>query len=469
MPPSNTRGATCQVQRPVDGRSARVKDAPNSLDRPDPSTESLGERLKRLRKERGLSQRELSSPGVSYAYISRIEAGARQPSVKALRKLARKLGVSADFLETGKEVRADEERELRLSEAELKLRLERDPGAAEAEFRAILNEATEAADNEAILRARLGLGEAAARGGDYEEAIRQLERPLREAELSPLSHADVYATLARSYSALGRAQSAVELLERCLEEVRQHAPEDVAAEVRFASYLSYALADLRDLPAAREVVQEALARAEGADPYSKIRLYWSLARLSLMEGKPRQALRQIHGAIGLLEATEDTRQLARAHLFCGETLLDEGDVEAAVPHLAQAERALGDAGDAADLGWLWSEQARQRTLAGDHTEAAELARRALEILKDSDPLKLARAHAALAQAHAAAGSAADAHAEYERAVDLFARESLWQEAASTSRAWAQALRAAGRDQEAFEVLDRAAEYAARVPSPVAAR
>jgi transcriptional regulator with XRE-family HTH domain len=440
------------------------------LDRPDPSTESLGQRLRRLRKERGLSQRELSSPGVSYAYISRIEAGARQPSVKALRKLARKLGVSADFLETGNEVRADEDRELRLSEAELKLRLERDPGAAEAEFRTILNEATEAADNEAVLRARLGLGEAAARRGDYDEAIRQLERPLREAELSPLSHADVYATLARSYSALGRAQSAVELLERCLEEVREHAPEDVAAEVRFASYLSYALADMRDLTAAREVVQEVLTRAEGgADPYSKIRLYWSLARLSLMEGKPRMALRQIHGAIGLLEATEDTRQLARAHLFCGETLLDEGDEEAAVPHLVQAERALGDAGDAADLGWLWSEQARQRTIAGDHAEAAALARRALEILKDADPLKLARAHAALAQAHAAAGSADDAHAEYERSVDLFARESLWKEAASTSRAWAQALRAAGRDQDAFEVLDRAAEYAARVPGPVAAR
>ena len=80
----------------------------------DNTRESLGERLKRLRLERGFSQRELSSPGVSYAYISRIEAGARQPSVTALRKLARKLGVSADYLETGSEVRADELRELRL-------------------------------------------------------------------------------------------------------------------------------------------------------------------------------------------------------------------------------------------------------------------------------------------------------------------------------------------------------------------
>jgi transcriptional regulator with XRE-family HTH domain len=63
--------------------------------------ESIGARIKRLRRERGLSQRALSSPGVSYAYLSRIEADARVPSVKALRQLARRLGVSVEQLETG--------------------------------------------------------------------------------------------------------------------------------------------------------------------------------------------------------------------------------------------------------------------------------------------------------------------------------------------------------------------------------
>jgi transcriptional regulator with XRE-family HTH domain len=48
-----------------------------------------------------MSQRDLSSPGVTYAYISRIESGARTPSVKALRRLAGKLGVTVEYLETG--------------------------------------------------------------------------------------------------------------------------------------------------------------------------------------------------------------------------------------------------------------------------------------------------------------------------------------------------------------------------------
>jgi transcriptional regulator with XRE-family HTH domain len=63
----------------------------------------LGERVRERRLELGLSQRELASKGVSYAYISRIEAGTRNPSVKALRKLAPKLGVSVEWLETGEE------------------------------------------------------------------------------------------------------------------------------------------------------------------------------------------------------------------------------------------------------------------------------------------------------------------------------------------------------------------------------
>src|SRR5437899_12074942 len=104
------------------------------------SQEGVGARLKRLRVARGFSQRDLSSPGVSYAYISRIEAGARTPSVKALRKLAQKLGVSVEYLETGRDIREVDARELKLADAELELRLSDDVSAAEEKLRGILNE-----------------------------------------------------------------------------------------------------------------------------------------------------------------------------------------------------------------------------------------------------------------------------------------------------------------------------------------
>src|SRR5207244_4425333 len=65
------------------------------------SMSTVGKRIRQRRLELGLSQRQLASEGVSYAYISRLEAGTRQPSVKALRKLAPKLDVSVYWLETG--------------------------------------------------------------------------------------------------------------------------------------------------------------------------------------------------------------------------------------------------------------------------------------------------------------------------------------------------------------------------------
>ncbi len=62
----------------------------------------VGERIKALRVERGLSQRDLAGPGMSYAYLSRIEAGARTPSLSALIELADRLDTSALYLATGR-------------------------------------------------------------------------------------------------------------------------------------------------------------------------------------------------------------------------------------------------------------------------------------------------------------------------------------------------------------------------------
>lgn len=63
--------------------------------------ETLAERILRLRTERGLSQREIEVPGVSNAYISRIEKGQRTPSLRAIRTMAERIGVTPEYLETG--------------------------------------------------------------------------------------------------------------------------------------------------------------------------------------------------------------------------------------------------------------------------------------------------------------------------------------------------------------------------------
>jgi transcriptional regulator with XRE-family HTH domain len=73
-----------------------------------PHMATVGERIRQRRLELGLSQRELASEGVTYAYISRLEANARTPSIKALRRLATKLDVSVHWLETGEQDPAEQ-------------------------------------------------------------------------------------------------------------------------------------------------------------------------------------------------------------------------------------------------------------------------------------------------------------------------------------------------------------------------
>jgi transcriptional regulator with XRE-family HTH domain len=63
----------------------------------------VGDRIRKRRTELGLSQRDIAEPGVTYAYISRIEAGTRSPSLTALVKIAEKLDTTALTLLTGRE------------------------------------------------------------------------------------------------------------------------------------------------------------------------------------------------------------------------------------------------------------------------------------------------------------------------------------------------------------------------------
>ena len=63
----------------------------------------VGKRLNTARQAAGLSQRELAFPGCTAAYISRIEAGARVPSLQMINQLALRLDTSGQWLATGVE------------------------------------------------------------------------------------------------------------------------------------------------------------------------------------------------------------------------------------------------------------------------------------------------------------------------------------------------------------------------------
>jgi transcriptional regulator with XRE-family HTH domain len=436
------------------------------------TTEDVGARLKRLRLDRGLSQRDLSSPGVSYAYISRIEAGARTPSVKALRKLAQKLNVSVEYLETGRDTRDVDERELRLADAELDLRLGGDIAVAEEKIAAVLDDAVAAGDPGSADRARIALGLAAARRGDHLEAVERLEAALGSSRDAPRPHTrpELYTTLGRSYTALGAADRAVALFGRCLSQATDAVPDDSTARIRYASLLSLALRDAGEPERAAAVLVDALARVdEQGGPSSRARNYQLVARSSAETGERTDALDYVRDANALLRAAEDDLTLARAYLLAARVELRDGNAAAVRRYLEHAQSLLGPTPAPGDEATLRICESRLAALDGDADRAVETARTALKLLGDFNGDTRGAAALALAKGLELEGDDDGAEAAYRRAVDLLGAHGPGVDAGEAALEWASFLRRRGRGQEAESVFRRAYDLGVHAETEAARR
>src|SRR3984893_16815809 len=80
-----------------------------------PRIETLGERIRRLRQDRGMSLAKVSGGDFSRAFLNQVELGRSPPSTRGLRGLAGRLGTEVDFLLEGR--LPGVERELALEKA----------------------------------------------------------------------------------------------------------------------------------------------------------------------------------------------------------------------------------------------------------------------------------------------------------------------------------------------------------------
>ena len=413
--------------------------------------------MRRLRLARGLSQRQLASHGVSSAYISRIESGQRTPSVRAIRLLARRLGVTPEYLESGMDIAPVEALELRLSDAELRLRLGDHSLEARHALQAVLKEAQRAGDAEIATRAQIALGLSSLAAGNQRESARYLAAAVASPLVSPRTQTNAYVSLSKALRFLGRAEDAATMLEDALGDPGCQTPDAAGVRLRLATYLSYALTDLGEFERARSVLEEIDADA-ALDAHAQVTMHWSLARLAYMEGQPRAALREIRRAIILLDHTEDSLELARAHLFAAEVHLWAYNTPEAGRHLDLASRLENLAADARDLGALHSCQALTHARRGDFERARHLITRAHEELADA-PAEQGLLWLAQALTEAGRDDFDAARRSFERAIEALAASSMQREAAAVCREWAQLLIAVGRSDEAASAAGRAAELA----------
>ena len=67
-----------------------------------PPDETLGQRIRRVRTERGMSLAKVSGADFSRAFLHQVEHGRSQPSTRVLRVIAGRLGTEVDYLLEGR-------------------------------------------------------------------------------------------------------------------------------------------------------------------------------------------------------------------------------------------------------------------------------------------------------------------------------------------------------------------------------
>jgi tetratricopeptide (TPR) repeat protein len=367
---------------------------PRSLTTHIDSPKAVGQRLREARERAGLSQRQLAFPGCTAAYISRLEAGARVPSLQMVNQLAARLDVSGQWLATGVEAAVVTPADL--IDAEVALRLG-ELDEAEALYRTHLEEG-----DPARAVALAGLGQIAFRRENLRDAIQFLEDALRARNRRMLADPGAVDTLGRCYASVGSLETAIALFESAVDEAQQAgAPLE---ELRFSVLLANANIDASNFGAAQAALARVVRIAEDTgDPVAAARLYWSQSRLHSMRREPQLASRYAQRALEILERTENDSYVGMAYHLLAHTEAEAGNGEEALRLLARGRELFGNEMGAKDDARFSTAEARALVLADRPRDAARSAARAVELLDVLGPGDRGQAYIALANVFRAVG------------------------------------------------------------------
>jgi len=348
----------------------------------------LGERLRELRVDAGMTQTELAGDRFSKEYLSQIERGKTRPTRETIEWLAERLSVDPGFLESGV---SSEERgrvEAALARAEALTQDQRYDEAL-AEYANARSALVSLPTPE--LEVRMLTGEAWARiyKDDVRGALEQLTRARNLTErpqFADLDRADVLFRIGVCRYKLSSISTAISLLSEALSLAeRSGLPCDLLRS-QILDWRSRAYRRQRDWEAAREDVERALELAEGlndtralgavyfqasliaernghwvlartyaekakncfdeiADRVNSGRLMNNLGGLAFLLGKPDEAKQHLKEAFTVLLDNNSERDAAQVVLSLAEVHLGEKDYPRAEEQARQALELLGDRED----------------------------------------------------------------------------------------------------------------------------
>jgi tetratricopeptide (TPR) repeat protein len=422
----------------------------------------LGERLRTLRANAGLTQTELAGDRFSKEYVSQIERGKTRPTQETIDWLAQRLGVDPGFLSSG--VSADERGRIETALARAGALTENHEYAeALEEFRHVRPSVLGIASPELEVRTLAGEAWALMQIGEVKPAIDLLNqaRSLTEdAMFSDLDRADILFRLGACRYALSSIQTALGLFNEALALAeRSELPCDrLRADIlarRARCYRRH-----RDYEAAREDLERALELSVGLDdPRIVARVYFQASLVAERQGQWVLARKYAEQAKAQYEEVADRAIVGRLLNNLGGINFLLGNPDNAIEQLNESFKVLLEYGSEVDAARAVSSLAQVHLRTGRIEPAEEQARQALKLLGDRVDVidEIGNARLVLGRSLLEQGRLDEAAEAFDAAEQSFDQLSSISHRASAWIAKGDLAARRGQDQLAAQLYRRAAE------------
>ena len=422
----------------------------------------LGERLRTLRVNLGMTQTDLAGERFSKEYVSQIERGKTRPTQETIQWLAQRLGVDPGYLVSG--VSADDRGRIETSLARAEaLNENHEYVDALSEYQKIGPTVLGIPSIELHVRHLNGEAWALMRSGEVKQALELLTRSkdlVEEPIFSDVDRADVLYRLGACRVELSSIETAIALFNEALAlaEGSELPCDRLRGEI--FGWRSRCYRRQRDFEAAREDLERALELADALeDPRALARVYFHASIVAERQGKWVLARSYAEQAKAQFEEIADRATVGKLLNNLGGLNFLLGKPEDAVQQLNESFRTLLEYGTEVDAARAVSSLAQINLRTGQLESAETQARQALKLLGDGVEVidELGNAQLVLGRSLLEQGRLEEADAAFDEAERSFEQFSSLSHRASVWIAKGDLAARRGQDRIAAQLYRHAAE------------
>jgi tetratricopeptide (TPR) repeat protein len=420
------------------------------------SQTKFAQQLRRLRKARGLTQRDLAGTSLSVSYVSLLEAGKRSPTPETIRILADALSCDVhELIESGD---AEQPLVLVLAQADLALEAGQVSGALERYEQVI---AADPDDLGLLRRARLGQAQSLQGAGRISEAAKVYERCVRLGEEDPANELSLRVQVGwcRCLVQLGELVRAADVGKAALAEFDALQAQESEMSIRLIATVASIWYELGDLREAERLLDDGLQRATAVrSPTARGAIVWNASLVAFERGRYQEALELSEEALATFRGSDSGPYISGLLITRGYLLLhcDPPRVDEGFASLTEALAELGDNPNPVMEAYVYTELSYAYLARGQTAEAINAAEGARQRLGSTAQLESARAATALAVALTADGQHDTARALFTEAASVLDHLGATRQAARSWIELAHALTDTGHLSEAVTAYENAA-------------